>query len=47
LKSFSVVHPIVDATSAFEVTAFAVLFLAVLGIWLLVLPLECLKFLGG
>jgi hypothetical protein len=45
-KSFSLAHPIVDATSAFEVTSFAVLSLAALAIWLLVLPLEFLKFLG-
>jgi hypothetical protein len=47
VKSFSLTHPIVDAASRFEVTAFAALTLAALGIWLLVLPLEFLKFLGA
>jgi hypothetical protein len=46
VKSFSLVHPIVDATSAFEITAFAMLSLAALGIWLLLLPLEMLRLLG-
>jgi hypothetical protein len=44
VKSFRLAHPAVRATSGVELTAFATLSLAAAGIWLLLLPLELLRF---
>ncbi len=43
VKSFSLAQPFIDATSGFELTAFALLTLSAAGIWLLLLPLELLR----
>jgi hypothetical protein len=43
VKSFSLAQPFVDATSGFELTAFALLSLTAVGVWLLLLPLELLS----
>lgn len=43
-KSFRLSQPAVRAASGVEVTAFAILSLAAAGVWLLVIPLELLRF---
>ena len=47
VKSFSLVHPIVDATSTFELSLFALLSLTAVGIWVFLLPLEMLRLLSA
>ena len=47
LQSFRLAHPVVDASSRFEVTVFAGLTAAALVLWLLVLPLEAALYAGG
>lgn len=44
VKSFRLSQPAVRAASGVEVTAFAILSLAAAGVWLLVIPLELLRF---
>jgi hypothetical protein len=44
VKSFRLAQPAVQATSGIKLTAFATLSLAAAGIWLLVIPLELLRF---
>ena len=46
-KSFRLAHPAVRATSGLELTASALLTLAAAGVWLLVLPLELVRFVAS
>lgn len=43
-QTLRLAHPLVRTTSAFELTAVGALLLSALGLWLLVIPLELLRF---